>query len=134
MGKLGKDAKDLLIGNDGPEAPKDFKSELQNAIKDGIIKKSEGSILLEAKVNGDKRGETIIKKQEDYVKRIKDNEVYDSSEQEEEARKKKEEKEKEKERKRKEREAFLAIQMKEKNNSRDVKSVNDKPKDLSEKE
>ena len=109
MGKLGKDAKDLLIGNDGSEKePDDFKPELQHAIREGIVTKADGTLLITARDNSDKLGMAIDKKQVDAVKRIKDDELYDSAEEELEAMKKKEERKKEQERKRKQREAELA--------------------------
>lgn len=109
MGKLGKDAKDLLIGKDGSEKePNDFKPELQSAIKNGIVTKADGTLLITARDNSDKLGLAIDKKQVDAVKKIKDDELYDSAEEEKEAMKKKEEKKKEQERKRREREAEFA--------------------------
>ena len=109
MGNLAKDAKDLLIGKDGSEKePNDFKPELQNAIKHGIISKANGTLLITAREASDKLGNTIDKKQIDAVKKIKDNELYDSAEEELEAMKKKEEKKKEQDRKRKEKEAEIA--------------------------
>ena len=109
MGNLAKDAKDLLIGKDGSEKePNDFKPELQNAIKNGIISKANGTLLITAREASDKLGNTIDKKQIDAVKKIKDNELYDSAEEELEAIKKKEQKKKEQDRKRKEKEAEIA--------------------------
>lgn len=109
MGNLGKDAKDLLIGKDGSEKePDDFKPELQNAIKNGIITKADGTLLITARESSDKLGSSIDKKQADGVRKINDKELYDSAEEELEAMKKKEEKRKEQERKRKEREAEVA--------------------------
>ena len=109
MGNLAKDAKDLLIGKDGSEKePNDFKPELQNAIKSGIISKANGTLLITAREVSDKLGNTIDKKQIDAVKKIKDNELYDSAEEELEAMKKKEEKKKEQDRKRKEKEVEIA--------------------------
>lgn len=111
MGNLGKDAKDLLIGKDGSEKePDDFKPELQNAIKNGIITKADGTLLITAREASDKLGSSIDKKQADGVRKINDKELYDSAEEELEAMKKKEEKKKEQERKRKEREAEVARQ------------------------
>lgn len=108
MGKLGKDAKDLLIGKDGSEnEPKDFKTELEESIKAGILTKAEGTLLVTARMNVDKLGENIDKHQLDAVKRIKSGEVYENAEEEKAAIKKKEEKE----RRRKEKEEQIAIQM-----------------------
>ena len=132
MGKLGKDAKDLLIGKDGSEKePDDFKPELQNAIKHGIVTKADGTLLITARDNSDKLGLAIDKKQVDAVKRIKDNELYDSAEEELEAMKKKEEKKKEQERKRKQREAEFARKQAETSNK---ESKNDVSKEQKERE
>lgn len=132
MGKLGKDAKDLLIGKDGSEKePDDFKPELQNAIKHGIVTKADGTLLITARDNSDKLGLAIDKKQVDAVKRIKDNELYDSAEEELEAMKKKEEKKKEQERKRKQREAEFARKQAEISNK---ESKNDVSKEQKERE
>ena len=132
MGKLGKDAKDLLIGKDGSEKePDDFKPELQNAIKHGIVTKADGTLLITARDNSDKLGLAIDKKQVDAVKRIKDNELYDSAEEELEAMKKKEEKKKEQERKRKQREAEFARKQAETSNK---ESKNDVTKEQKERE
>ena len=132
MGKLGKDAKDLLIGKDGSEKePDDFKPELQNAIKHGIVTKADGTLLITARDNSDKLGIAIDKKQVDAVKRIKDNELYDSAEEELEAMKKKEEKKKEQERKRKQREAEFARKQAEISNK---ESKNDVSKEQKERE
>lgn len=103
MGDLGKDAKDLLIGKDNSETePDDFKSELQSAIKEEKISKADGTLLITARETTDKFGALIDKRQIDDVKKIKDDEVYESAEEELEAKKKKEEKKKEQERKRRE--------------------------------
>ena len=132
MGKLGKDAKDLIIGKDGSEKePDDFKPELQNAIKHGIVTKADGTLLITARDNSDKLGQAIDKKQVDAVKRIKDNELYDSAEEELEAMKKKEEKKKEQERKRKQREAEFARKQAEISNK---ESKNDVSKEQKERE
>ena len=96
MGKLGKDAKDLLVGNDGSEKePKDFKVELQDAIKDGTVKKSDGTLMITARLNVDKFGEKITKQQENGVKKAA-KEARETIE-EIHAEKKKEERNKEKE-------------------------------------
>ncbi len=111
MGNLGKDAKDLLIGKDGSEKEPDaFRPELQKAIKTGVITKGDGTLLITARDNSDKLGDNINKKQIDAARKIKDDELYDSAEEELEAMKKKEEKKKEQERKRKQRETEVARQ------------------------
>lgn len=118
MGDLGKDAKDLLIGKDNSEAePDDFKSELQNAIKEQKTTKADGTLLITARETVDKFGALIDKRQIDGVKKIKDDEVYESAEEELEAKKKKEEKKREQERKRKE----LLNQAKNANAKKEVK-------------
>ena len=134
MGKLGKDTKDLLIGNDGSEKePKDFKSELQDAINDGLVKKADGTLMITDRLNVDKSGEKMIKEQEKGVKKIKDNEVYDTIEEELEAEKRKEEKAREKEQKRKEKEAELARKMQEDSEKKTDKKQTEKTKELAEK-
>ena len=135
MGKLAKDAKDLLIGNDGSEKePDDFKPELQNAIKHGIVTKADGTLLITAREDADKLGKNIDKKQIDAVKRIKDDELYDSAEEELEATKKKEEKKKEQERKRKQKEAELARKQAEISNKDQISNDTKKSKDQKERE
>ena len=90
MGKLGKDAKDLIIGNDGStKEPNDFKSELQEAIKNGVVSKSDGTLLITSRMNVDKLGEKIEKEQEKGVVAILKEMQY-RKEKEEEERKKKE--------------------------------------------
>ena len=135
MGKISKDAKDLLVGNDGSDKePNDFKVELQDAIKKGIVTKSDGTLLITSRMNSDKLGEKIIKNQEDGVKKINDKEVYDTAEEELEAEEKKKEKEREKERRRKERETQIARQLQEvgKNNDSKIEHQSEKDKEISE--
>lgn len=108
MGKLAKDAKDLLVGSDGSDKePNDFKSELQAAIKDGTVSKSDGTLLITSRMNTDKLAEKMEKRQLEGLKKAKDGVVYDSPEEELEAKKEKAEKE----RKRREKEAQIARQM-----------------------
>ena len=103
MGKLGRDIKDLLIGNDGSDKEaNDFKTELQEAIEKGIISKSEWTLLITARIKADELGEKIIKSQEKDVTLAKEGKVFDSPEEELEYRKKKEE-----ERRKKEKEAEM---------------------------
>ena len=112
MGKLGKDFKSLIAGEDGSDAiPEDFKTEVANALKKGIISKPEGALLIATKMNTDKKASEMAESQEKDVKKIKQDEVYESIEEELAAKKEKEEKE----RKRKEREAQLARQIAETN-------------------
>jgi len=111
LGKLGKDAKDLIIGNDGStKEPNDFKSELQEAIKNGVVSKSDGTLLITSRMNVDKLGEKIEKEQEKGVVAIlKDGKSFDTPEEEMQYRKEKEEEE----RKKKEKEAQVSKQMQE---------------------
>lgn len=105
MGKIGKDFKSLIAGEDGTGTePDDFKTEVANALKEGLISKPEGALLIATKLNADKKGSDIVENQEKDVKKIKQDEVYESIEEELAAKKEKEDAE----RKRKEREAALA--------------------------
>jgi len=113
LGKLSKDARDLLIGKDGSEKePNDFKTELQNAIKNGIINKTDGTLLITTRMNVDKMGEKINKAQENAVRKIKDNELYNSLEEELDAKREEDMKKVEEERKRKERDNAFNQQLK----------------------
>ena len=108
MGKIGKDFKSLIAGEDGTNTePDDFKSEVANALKQGLITKPEGALLIATKLNADKKGTEIIENQEKDVKKIKQDEVYNSIEEELAAKKEKEEME----RRRREKEAQLARQI-----------------------
>lgn len=108
MGKISKDFKGLIAGEDGTGTePEDFKSEVAAALKEGIITKPEGALLIATKLNADKKGSEMIESQEKDVKKIKQDEVYNSLEEELAAKKEKEEKE----RKRREKEAMIARQM-----------------------
>ena len=105
MGKLGKDVKDLIVGNDGADKePDDFKTELQKAIDNGLISKSDGTLLITSRMNADKLADIISKSQEKGVTLAKDAKEFNSPEEELEYKKEKEEKE----RKRKEKEAEIA--------------------------
>ena len=45
MGNIAQDAKKLILGNDGSDKePVDFKTELENAIKAGLITKADRNI------------------------------------------------------------------------------------------
>lgn len=108
MGRLGRDFKGLITGEDGSNnEPEDFKTEVAQSVKAGIITKPEGALLIATKLNVDKKGSELIEKQEKDVKKIKQDELYDSLEEELAAKKEKEEKE----RRRKEKEALIARQM-----------------------
>ena len=108
MGKIGKDFKGLIAGEDGTGTePEDFKTEVANALKDGVITKTEGALLIATKMNVDKKGSEMIDNQEKDVKKIKQDELYNSIEEEIAAKKEKEEKE----RRRREKEAQIASQM-----------------------
>ena len=110
MGKIGKDFKGLIAGEDGTNTePEDFKTEVANALKEGLITKPEGALLIATKMNADKKGSEMIDSQEKDVKKIKQDELYNSIEEELAAKKEKEEKE----RKRREKEAQIARQMSE---------------------
>jgi hypothetical protein len=105
LGRLSKDAKDLLIGKDGSEKePNDFKAELQEAIKNGVVSKSDGTLLITSRMNADKLGEKIEKDQIKDVTSAKDGREFDTPEEEREYSKKKEDEL----RRRKEREAEVA--------------------------
>ena len=100
---LGQDAKNLILGNDGSDKePVDFKTELQNAIKDGLINKADGTLLITARTNCDKLGDLISRTEEkEVIKAGKENgKEFDSLEEELEYNKEKEKKKKEKEEKR----------------------------------
>ena len=108
MGKIGKDFKSLIAGEDGTGIePEDFKTEVAKALKEGLITKPEGALLIATKMNADKKGGEMIDNQEQDVKKIKQDEVYNSIEEELAAKKEKEEKE----RRRREKEAQLARQV-----------------------
>ena len=115
MGKISKDTLDLLVGRDGSEKESDdFKTELQRAIKKGQITKTEGTLLMTSRTNVDKFGDKIEKDQINYLKRIKDGELFNSQEEELDAERRKKEKEEEEKRKREERLAEFNKQLKEK--------------------
>jgi len=70
LGRIGQDAKNLILGNDGSDKePVDFKTELQNAINAGIITKAEGTLLITSRANCDKLAEMISKNDEKEVTR-----------------------------------------------------------------
>lgn len=111
MGKIGKDFKGLITGEDGSaNEPEDFKTEVAESVKTGLITKPEGALLIATKLSVDKKGAELVEKQEKDVKKINQEEVYNSIEEELAAKKEKEEKE----RKRREKEAEIARQMAEK--------------------
>ena len=100
---LGQDAKNLILGNDGSDKePVDFKTELQNAIKAGLINKADGTLLITSRTNCDKLGNLISRTEEkEVIKAGKENgKEFDSLEEEVEYNKEKEKKKKEKEEKR----------------------------------
>lgn len=104
MGKLGQDAKNLILGNDGSDKePLDFKTELQKAIKAGLITKAEGTLLITSRASCDKLAELIAQTEEKEVKRALkgDGKEFSTLEEAQEYEAKEEKKEKdEKERKR----------------------------------
>ena len=82
---LGKDAKNLILGNDGSDKdPDDFKTELQNAIKAGLINKADGTLLITSRTNCDKLGNLISRTEEkEVIKAGKENgKEFDSLEEE----------------------------------------------------
>jgi hypothetical protein len=102
LGKLGKDAKDLIVGIDGSDKePNDFKTELQDAIKNGVVTKSDGTLLITSRLNADKLGEQIDKAQIKGVSIASEGKEFDSPEEAKEYQAKKAEQL----RKRKEKEA-----------------------------
>ena len=139
MGKIGKDFKSLVVGEDGTNTePEDFKKEVTSALKEGIITKPEGALLIATKLNVDKEATQLVTNQENDVKKINPNELYDSLEEELAAKKEKEEKE----RRRRQREAEIARQVseemvKKKNSnggtSKKVESVKEKSQDSGDK-
>ena len=110
MGNLGKDAKNLILGNDGSDKePVDFKTELQNALKAGLITKADGTLLITSRTNCDRFADLIARTEEkEVISAAKEDEMeFDTPEEAkeylEEQKDKKEDKEK-KERERKEKE------------------------------
>ena len=102
MGKLAKDAKDLILGNDNSDKePLDFKAELKKAIESGEISKSDGTLLITARANCDKMAEFISRIEEkEVIKASKENgREFDSLEEAKEYEEKELKKEKEKEEK-----------------------------------
>ena len=68
MGRLAQDAKNLILGNDGSDKePLDFKTELQNAIKAGLITKADGTLLITSRTNCDKFADLIARTEEKEV-------------------------------------------------------------------
>lgn len=131
MGKISKDFKGLIAGEDGTNTePEDFKTEVANALKEGIITKPEGALLIATKMNADKKASEMIENQEKDVKKIKQDEVYNSIEEEIAAKKEKEEKE----RKRKEKEAQLARQIAESSKKKNATGGTSKKIDSTERE
>ena len=99
MGRLAQDAKNLILGNDGSDKePLDFKTELQNAIKAGIITKADGTLLITSRTNIDKLADLITRIEEKEVinagkEKGLENEPFEKTEnkKEKEEKKKKEE-------------------------------------------
>lgn len=106
MGDLAKDAKNLILGKDGSEKdPIDFKTELQNAIKSGLITKADGTLLITSRTNCDKLGESITKSEEkDVIKAGKEEGIeFETLEEAKAYEEAKEEKKEDKEKKERER-------------------------------
>ncbi len=136
---LGQDAKDLILGNDGSDKePDDFKTELQRAIKEGLITKADGTLLITSRTNVDKLAELISKAEEkDVINASKElGRQFDSLEEELAYKEEKEKKEKEKERRRQERvqQNSLEEQIKASQNATKAKMAAekemDKPKEI----
>ena len=105
MGRIAQDAKNLILGNDGSDKePVDFKSELQNAIKAGLITKADGTLLITSRTNCDKLAELITKSEEkEVIKAAKENGIeFDTPEEAIEYEKEEKKKKEEKDRKRQE--------------------------------
>ena len=99
MGRITSDAKDLILGNDGSEKePADFKTELQAAIKAGLITKADGTLLITSRTNCDKLAELIAKSEmKEVIKAGKeDGKEFDTLEEAKEYEEKEEKEEKEK--------------------------------------
>ena len=83
MGRLAQDAKNLILGNDGSDKePLDFKTELQNAIKAGLITKADGTLLITSRTNCDKLAELIARTEEKEVTKAskEDGKEFETSE------------------------------------------------------
>ncbi|MBR2290144.1 MAG: hypothetical protein IJ867_06100 [Clostridia bacterium] len=96
MGNFSKDAKNLILGNDGSDKePLDFKTELQNAIKQGLITKADGTLLITSRTNCDKLAELITKTEEKEVTRAskEDGVEFETLEENKEKKQEKEERE-----------------------------------------
>ena len=105
MGRIAQDAKNLILGNDGSDKePVDFKTELQNAIKTGLITKADGTLLITSRTNCDKLAELITKSEEkEVIKAAKENGIeFDTPEEAIEYEKEEKKKKEEKDRKRQE--------------------------------
>ena len=72
MGRLAKDVKNLILGNDGSDKePLDFETELQKAIENGLK-----TLLITAKSNVDDLAELIsVKEEKEVIKASKENNV-----------------------------------------------------------
>jgi len=116
MGRIGKDTKDLILGNDGSDKePVDFKTELQNAIKAGLITKADGTVLITSRTNCDQLAELITQSEmKEVIKAGKELGIeFDTLEEakEYEEKEKDEKKKKEKERQEKTQEQSLEQQI-----------------------
>ena len=100
MGRLAQDAKNLILGNDGSDKePDDFKTELQNAIKAGLITKADGTLLITSRTNVEKLAELISRTEEkEVIKAGKEKGIENEPFEEVKNKKEKEEKKKEQER------------------------------------
>ena len=126
MGRIAQDAKNLILGNDGSDKePVDFKTELQNAIKAGLITKTDGTLLITSRTNCDKLAELITKSEEkEVIKAAKENGIeFDTPEEAIEYEKEEKKKKEEKDRKRQEKvqEQSLEEQIKARQNTAKAK-------------
>ncbi len=134
MGKLGTDAKNLILGNDGSDKePVDFKTELQAAIKSGIISKADGTLLITSRENCEKLANLIVKSEEkEITEASKENGIeFDTLEEakqyeEDKEKKKKDKKEKEQQRALKAQEKSLEEQILESQNEAKAKISSEK--------
>ena len=105
MGRITNDTKDLILGKDGSEKePVDFKTELQNAIKAGLITKADGTLLITSRTNCDKLAEMIMKSEmKEIIKAGKELGIeFDTLEEAKEYEEKEKDKKEKKERERQE--------------------------------
>ncbi len=119
---LGQDAKNLILGNDGSDKePVDFKTELQNAIKAGLITKADGTLLITSRTNCDKLADLIARAEEKEVTIASKESEREFNSIEEELEYREEKEKKEKKRKQKEQENSLEQQIQSSQNATKAK-------------